>query len=103
MRWRRRRGTFAQELGKTTGGVLAAMGTLAFCKAMFTRHQVDPHVGQASAYRSAYFGGSGDLFAPFAAGHVQYMIWIGLVMAIGGSVLRTVSYWSVTASQQEDK
>lgn len=100
MNLRRRRGTLAQELGKTTGGVLASMGTLAFCKGMFTRNQVEPHVGQAGAYRSAYFGGSGDLFAPFPHSHVTYVVLIGLVMAVGGCALRIMSYWGLN---KEDK
>lgn len=98
---RRRRGTLAQELGKTIGGVLAALGMLAFCKAAFTNEQGELHPGQADAYRSAYFGGTGDLFAPFPAEQIMTLKWIGLAMAIAGSVIRLASYWRICAPEGE--
>lgn len=100
MRYRRRRGTLAEELGKTAGGVLAALGTLAFCKAMFTKGEAEMQPWQASTYRSTYFGGSGDLFAPFPPEHLHYIIWIGLAMAVGGSLLRLASYWRITSPEE---
>jgi len=96
----RHRGTLAQELGKTTGGVLAALGTLTFCKARFTP-QLDMDQRPTVTYSSTYFGGTGDLFAPFPADHVAAIMWIGLALAIGGSLLRCASYWGI-ASQREE-
>ena len=70
---RKRRGTLAQELGKTTGGVLAAMGSFACCQAM-----LDPALEHLLAFK-----------------------WTGLLLAIGGSVVRLMSYWRITAPKEE--
>lgn len=99
---RRRRGTLAQELGKTTGGVLAFAGMFAFCKASNVgQHYDQPTLGQAHVYRSAYFGGSGDLFAPFPAEQLVALRWIGLALVVGGTLLRIKSYWRITAPKEE--
>lgn len=98
---RKRRGTFAQELGKTIGGVLASMGTFAFGKAAFYSQPAATLPEPAVTYSSSYVGGTGDLFAPFPAGQVHWLMWMGLLMAVGGTLLRIKSYWRVGAPKEE--
>jgi hypothetical protein len=101
---RKRRGTLAQELGKTIGGVASFAGGFAFCKAINLAQHVDPStVGQAHVYRSAYFGGSGDLFAPFPPEQIATLRWIGLALVVGGTLLRLASYGRITAPKEEDQ
>jgi hypothetical protein len=100
---RKRRGTFAQELGKTIGGVATFAGMLAFCKARGLAQAPSLRTGEVGIYRSAYFGGSGDLFAPFPADHVHAVMWIGALVAVGGILLRLKSYWRITAPREEDQ
>lgn len=95
---RKRRGTLAQELGKAVGGVCACMGTALCLKAMQGSSAHDP--ASVAAYRST-FGATGSLFAPFPPEHVLAISWIGLVLAIGGTVVRLVSHWGITNSGEE--
>ena len=95
---RRRRGTLAQELGKTLGGVLSAMGMFAFMKAAV--YPAQPAEQLAVSYSSRYVESTGDLFAPFPASDVHLVMWIGAAMVIGGTLLRLKSYWHLT---KEDK
>ena len=98
---RRQRGTLLQELGKTMGGVLATMGTFAFGKATFYSGQAVAQPEPTVTYSSTYVGGTGDLFAPFPVAHVHALMWIGLLMAVGGTLLRIKSYWRVVAPKEE--
>lgn len=84
------------------GGLMSMFGMMAFLKAsgLGSYDLGEPVVGQAHIYRSAYFGGSGDLFAPFPPEQVGYIKWIAAVAVIGGIVVRFKSYWSIT---EEDK
>jgi hypothetical protein len=93
---RKRRGTLAQELGKTIGGVCACMGTALCLKAM--QDPLPP--GAIVVYHSAF--GDGDLYAPFPPEHVLAISWIGLGMAIGGTVVRLVSHWGITSPKEEE-
>lgn len=88
MKWRRRRGTWLQELGKAVGGVLALFGTVAFLKA----NGPQP-TATGSTFRAVVLAGSGDLFTPFPAEHLAYVKWIGAALALGGMLLRIRSYW----------
>jgi hypothetical protein len=96
---RKRRGTLAQELGKTIGGVASCMGTFAFCKAAV--YPAQPADQQAVSYGSAYVTSTGDLFAPFPAAHVHAIMWMGALLVIGGTLLRLKSYWRVVAPKEE--
>lgn len=98
---RKRRGSFAQELGKTMGGVLASMGTFAFAKATFYSGRAAAQSDTAVTYSSTYVGGTGDLFAPFPPSQVHALMWIGLLMALGGTLLRIKSYWRIAAPEEE--
>ena len=97
---RKRRGTLAQELGKTIGGVASFAGMFAFCKASM---QPPMHLStrEVGIYRSAYFAGSGDLFAPFPVDQITTLRWIGIALVIAGTLLRLKSYWRITAPKEE--
>lgn len=82
------------------GGVLAFGGSVAFLKTTIAHYSQTPVAEQAILYRSAYTAGSGDLFAPFD--HSASVMWIGAVLAIGGTVLRLMSYWRFTRTQEEE-
>lgn len=93
---RKARGTTLQDFGRSFGGTIAALGCLAFCKAVATPSQ-EPGSAPTIVYSSSYSDATGDMFAPFA--HTHSMMWIGAAGIIAGSLMRVKSYWSLHKEQ----
>lgn len=105
MKWRRKRGTLLQELGKTIGGVLSVFGMYAYLKAAgfgdWSSRPGKPYDNRM--YENVWIGGTGDLYTPFPLQHVNAIMVIGAVSVVVGCTLRCISYWKVAKSNEAVK